>query len=371
MASYAARLRKDVVRWVQAGLVDDAAGAAILRDVEARERRSLSFGTILAIMAALLVGAAVLILVAANWQAIPRLGRVGGLFAIIAAGYLGGAALKLRDHPAFGEALWLVAAAAFGAGIALIGQMYHLAGDEAEAILVWCAGTALAAAALRSGPLTIAAAGLAAFWLLSRGAEFWRASEFPYSFALVAAILWLVSLWTRSAAARHLLLLSVILFMVLLALEHDVTLVAAVLGAASAALFVLAVRMPEEVESLARLDGLLPVHCLLGFLVAAALLQIELADESGAGFAVVAALTFAGIGAALLLFGRESRGLRWIAYAGFAVELCLVYVLMIGSMLGTAGFFLVAGVLLGVMAFAIMRIEKRLADPSRMPAGAA
>ena len=44
---------------------------------------------------------------------------------------------------------------------------------------------------------------------------------------------------------------------------------------------------------------------------------------------------------------------------------------MIGSMLGTAGFFLVAGVLLGVTAFAIMRIEKRLADPARVPAGAA
>jgi len=371
MASYASRLRQDIPRWVRAGLIDEAAGAAILRDAEAHERRSISFGAILAVMAALLVGAAILIFVAANWEAIPRLLRVGALFAVIAAGYIGGATLKLRDHAVIGEALWLVAAAAFGGAIALIGQMYHLAGDETAAILVWCAGTAFAAAALRSGPLTVAAAGLAAFWLFARGVEFWRASEFPYSFAGMTAVLWLVSLWTRSTAARHLLLLSMILYTALLAIEHDVTGVALVLAAACATLFAAAVLRPDDMERIARLNGLLPVHCLLGFLAAVFMIQFEITGDSTAGFAVTAALAFAGIGAALVLFGRESRGLRWLAYAGFGVELCLVYVLMIGSMLGTAGFFLVAGVLLGVMAFAIIRIEKRLADPSAMAAGAA
>ena len=371
MASYASRLRQDIQRWVRSGLIDDAAGAAILRDAEAHERRSISFGTILAVMASLLVGAAILIFVAANWEAIPRLFRVGALFAVIAAGYIGGAALKLSDHAVIGEASWLVAAAAFGAAIALIGQMYHLGGDETAAILAWCAGTAFAAAGLRSGPLTVAAAGLAAFWLFSRGVEFWRASEFPYHFVGMAAVLWLVSLWTGSTAARHLLILSMVLYAVLLAIEHDVTAVAVMLAAASAALFAVAVLRPDDVERIARLNGLLPVHCLLGFLVAVFLIQIETTDESAAAFAVTAALAFAGIGAALILFGRESRGLRWLAYAGFAVELCLVYVLMIGSMLGTAGFFLVAGVLLGAMAFAIIRIEKRLADPAAMAAGAA
>jgi len=181
MASYVSRLRQDMARWVRSGLIDDAAAAAVLRDAEARERRSISFGSILAVMAALLVGAAILVFVAANWEAIPRLARVGVLFAVIAGGYLGGAVLKLRDHAVMGEALWLVAAAAFGAAIALIGQMYHLAGDETEAILAWCAGTALAAVGLRSGPLTVAAVGLASFWLLSRGLEFWQATSFHIS----------------------------------------------------------------------------------------------------------------------------------------------------------------------------------------------
>ncbi|CAH2400568.1 hypothetical protein MES4922_250067 [Mesorhizobium ventifaucium] len=82
MASYSSRVRADITRWLQAGLIDASTADALKRDVEANERKSLSFGSILAVMAALLFGAAVLIFVAANWEAIPRLARVAALFAI-------------------------------------------------------------------------------------------------------------------------------------------------------------------------------------------------------------------------------------------------------------------------------------------------
>ena len=68
--------------------------------------------------------------------------------------------------------------------------------------------------------------------------------------------------------------------------------------------------------------------------------------------------------------GAKAAALRWIAYVGFAVELCLIYGVMIQDMLGTAGFFLAAGVILGLLAFAIIRIEKRMKEP-RLPEGAA
>ena len=93
-------------------------------------------------------------------------------------------------------------------------------------------------------------------------------------------------------------------------------------------------------------------------------------SEAGSGFAIAAAAAFAGIVGAVVFAGRESRGLRWIAYTGFAVELCLVYAVMIQDMLGTAGFFLAAGVILGLLAFAIIRIEKRMKEPP-MAQGAA
>ncbi|TIX21273.1 MAG: DUF2157 domain-containing protein, partial [Mesorhizobium sp.] len=142
MAGYAKRVRADIARWREIGLIDPATAEALACDVAANERASLSFGSILAMMAALLFSAAILIFVAANWEAFPRLVRVAALFAVILAGYVGGAVLKTRDHAAIGEALWIVAAAAFGGSIALIGQMYHLSGDEASALVTWCVGTA-------------------------------------------------------------------------------------------------------------------------------------------------------------------------------------------------------------------------------------
>jgi uncharacterized membrane protein len=67
MASYSSRVRADAARWVSSGLIDSKTADAIVADVDARDRRSLSFGSILAIMAALLLGAAILVFVASNW----------------------------------------------------------------------------------------------------------------------------------------------------------------------------------------------------------------------------------------------------------------------------------------------------------------
>lgn len=364
MASYSSRVRADAARWTASGLIDSKTAEAIVADVEAHHRGSFSFGSILAIMAALLLGAAILVFVASNWEAIPRLGRVGALFAIIFAGYVGGAVLKLADHAAIAESVWLIAAAAFGGSIALIGQMYHLSGDETQAVLTWCAGTAVAAAVLRSGPLTMAAVALAVAWLVLREVDFWRMSDFPHAFIGIAVVLWFVSYWTDSAASRHLLLLSLVFYAVLLAVEHEeVVMTAAVLATVSAALFAFAVAMPGQVEKIARVNGLMPVHGLIGFLTGIVIAQLQVADDPGPGFAIASAIGLAGIVAAVVLAGRESRGLRWIAYLGFAVELCMVYAVMIQDMLGTAGFFLAAGVILGLLALAIIRIEKRMREP--------
>ncbi|RWD88661.1 DUF2157 domain-containing protein [Mesorhizobium sp.] len=366
MAGYATRVRADIARWREAGLIDAATADAMARDVAANERTSLSFGSILAMMAALLFGAAILIFVAANWEAIPRLARVAALFAVILGGYVGGALLKTRDHAAIGEALWIVAAAAFGGSIALIGQMYHLSGDEAAALLTWCAGTALAAVALRSNPLTVAAVGIADAWLFLKWGGFFRRAEFPYLFAAIALVLFAISFWTRSQAARHLIVLSILFYLVLLAIDHNTLQVAIPLVLVSAALFAAAIFAAEPVDRIVQLGGRLPLHALIGFLAGLAMVQFELGDEASynSGFAIASATALAGIVAAIMLGGRESRGLRWVAYAGFAFELAIIYVVMLRSMLDTAGFFLSAAVLLGILAVVIIRVEKRMKTPA-------
>lgn len=363
MASYSSRVRADIARWQQGGLIDAPTADALARDVEANERQSLSFGSILAMMAALLFGAAILIFVAANWDAIPRLARVLALFAVILAGYVGGAVLKTRDHAAIGEALWIVAAAAFGGSIALIGQMYHLSGDEASALITWGAGTALAAVALRSNPLTVAAVGIADAWLFLKGFDYYHKTEFPHFFVVMALVLFAVSFWTRSQAARHLIILSVLFYLTLLVMDHDTLQVAIPLAVVSALLFAAATFFAEPVDRIVQLGGRLPLHALIGFLTGLAMIQFEVADAHSIGFTLASVVALAGIVAAIMLGGRESRGLRWVAYAGFAFELAIIYVVMLQSMLDTAGFFLAAAVLLGILALVIIRIEKRMKAP--------
>ncbi|WP_378952280.1 DUF2157 domain-containing protein [Mesorhizobium sp. ANAO-SY3R2] len=358
MASYASKVKKDINRWVESGLLDRTTGAALARDVETNERNGLNFGSILAIMAALLFAAALLILVAANWEAIPRIARVGGLFAIILCGYVGGALLKQRGHGAFAEALWLIAAAAFGGSIALIGQMYHFSGDETAAVLTWCIGTAIAAAALRSSALTIAAVAIADTWLVMKGFEWFRRSEFPHGFIVLMAVFWALSLWTRSRAARHLIMLSLILYAVLFAVHNDLLQVAIILAAVSALLLAASALLPAMVERVFQLGGRLPVHAMIGFLIGVGMAQADLIDERG--FVWVAAVALAVIAAAIVFLGRESRALRWLAYIGFAFELAVVYIATVGTMLGTAGFFFAAAIVLAGLAYAIIRIERRM-----------
>lgn len=358
MASYATKVKNDIGRWVDSGLVDRATGDALIRDVETNERNGLNFGSILAMMAALLFAAAILILVAANWEAIPRPARVASLFAVIFAGYVGGAVLRQRDHGGFAEALWLIAAAAFGGSIALIGQMYHFSGDEAAAIVTWSIGTAIAAAALRSNALTVAAIGIADAWLVTKGFELFRRAEFPHLFIVFMAAYWALSFWTQSRAARHLIALSVILYAVLLGFHYESLEVGLVLALVSAALLAAAALAPAASERIAQLGGRLPLHALIGFLSGMGMVQLDQMDD--AGFVIAAAVALAVIAAVIVFLGRESRGLRWIAYIGFAFELAIVYMVTVGSMLGTAGFFFAAAIILAGLAYAIIRIERRM-----------
>ncbi len=361
MASYSSRVRKDIARWAEAGLIDPSTAGRLARDVEENERGALSFGMVLAMMAALLFGAAILIFVAANWEAFPRLARVTALFALILAGYVGGAVAKARGHAIVGEALWVVAAAAFGGSIALIGQMYHLSGDEASALVTWGIGTALAALALRSSPLTVATVGIADAWLLmSLMGSFRRfvGLETAQLFIPALLVLFCLSFWTRSQPARHLVVLSLIFYVAALAVDGDTLGISAALAVVSAGAFAIAVLAPQAVDGIVQLGERLPLHALIGFLTAMAIVQFELADSGG--FALAAAVALAGIAAALVLAGRESRGLRWLAYIGFAFELCLIYAVTMETMLGTAGFFLAAAITLAILAFVIVRVEKHM-----------
>ncbi len=362
MASYVSKVRQDISRWLAEGLIDAPTAQALRNDIDSRAGGGFSFGGILAVLAALLLGAAILIFVAANWLAFPRVARVGLLFAIILAAHAGGAFLKLVRREAAGEAGFLIGGAAFGGSIALIGQMYHLSGDEAQALLVWCAGVTVAAVILRSAASTVAAVVIAASWLWVEMWDFWSGADVPHEYLLVLAVLWAVSLWTGARSARHLIVLSLVLYASLSYLHTEQLVIPFLLALASTGLFLAATFRPESIERFLRLGGGAQVHGLLGFVAGMSFVQFAVMDEPG--FMLAALVTFGASIGALILGGRESRMLRWLAYAVFGVELCIVYVVTVGTMLGTAGFLIATGALLAVLAFVITRFERRMKAPA-------
>ncbi len=340
-------------------MIDAATAAALRRDVEQTSRSAISLGAVLSVMAAVLVCAAILILIAANIDEIPRIVRVLGLFAIIAVSYLGGAALKARERTSFGEALYLIGLAAFGASIALIGQMYHMSGDEAQAIMIWCLGGILAAVLLKSPILTNASVLIACAWLLI-AFDWGRIDHGPsYIFLVLMAVIWAISYWTESRVARHMVILAVLFYAFLYALSDDAVTVGVILIALSIGVFAAAYLAPDAVERFAQLGGPQPIHPLICFLLGVGLLQAQFADDFGP-MLMLSLIAFAGIVTALVLRGRESRLMRWVAYLAFILELTLLYFMTIGSMVDTGALFLFSGFALAAVAFVISRIERRI-----------
>ena len=80
---YRGRLERDLDRWVGQGLIDGDTSRRMLAEFDSRES-AFSLGRVLMMIAALLIAGAVLLLVAANWDAIPRLARLIGIVALIA-----------------------------------------------------------------------------------------------------------------------------------------------------------------------------------------------------------------------------------------------------------------------------------------------
>lgn len=162
MAGYKARLTKDVDEWVAAGLVPAENRQAILDRVS--EERRVDASAALAVIGALLLGAAAIAFVAANWVAIPRLPRFGlivGLFLAVAGG--GGWAARAQ-RPLLSNTLLAVAALVYAAAIGLTGQIFDIAGDPQRALRSAGLGAALLTLAGRSS-----AAGVVALALLGFG----------------------------------------------------------------------------------------------------------------------------------------------------------------------------------------------------------
>ncbi len=366
--SFSISVERLIDQWRRDGVVDADTAARLKADLE-RRSSGVSLGSVLAVLGGLLLGAAIIMLVAANWEAMPRLMRIGLMFALIWAGYLGGAWRQSRGDRVFPSALYIVAAAAFGAGIALVGQTYHLSGDVHLGALVWALGVLAAAFLLRAPVLAAFGAGTSVFFLSTYVWDETRGVEALSSYFGVGFLLGLVgvgaALFTRSRHAAHFWAFYFIAWAFMYYNKHSDDAVLALMVAAGAALMLADAFGHEALERLTRFSRPLAAYGLLLALMALGVLQLDRAfsgyyREAVGSDVFYGIVILAGTVGALALCGRHNGGLRAIAYAAFSFEVLYLAFTTVGQMIGTSGFFLAAGVLVLLLAVFVRRMEKRL-----------
>lgn len=361
---YRSRLKADLERWQRIGLVGPSAAEAMLADVD-RRRRVFRPADVLAVLAAVLLGGAVILLVAANWQEIPRWVRVLFVVAMIWIGYAGAAIFARRNRPGIADGLLVFAAMSFGAGIGLVGQMYHLPGNLGDAVLLWFAGT-LVAAVLFAAPVLVHMSVLLSW--LAFGAlltdDFGVLADRSLHAPPILALLLVIGIRISGARrAGHGVCLLLIAWLVRLYAEWDVAGTALAIVVLGAVLFVAFAERRSPFFAVAEREGQWPAfYGLVTAYTGLAVMQIHHWDSDWPGQIGVAAAVLILSVAALLVIDREFTAVRRLIYTAFSAEVLYLALTTVGTLLGTSAVFLAGGVLLAAMAFAVTRIERRFAS---------
>lgn len=158
--------RRILERWVAAGLVDPALAERI-RTWEAgqEERRGLRWPVLIAVsFGGILVGAGVLLFVAAHWDDLSPSRRFALVLLMVAIFHAGGAAAAER-FSVLATALHATGTVALGAGVFMAGQIFNLGEHWPGGIMLWAAGAWVGWALRRDWTQATLAAVLTPAWL--------------------------------------------------------------------------------------------------------------------------------------------------------------------------------------------------------------
>lgn len=357
---------EDVERWRAAGWVTTAGAAGIRAEMAARPPL-VTPAAALAVLAAALLCFGASAFVAANWSAIPRPVKLGLFIGALWVVYAVAATAMIRGLGALGQAALVLAIGLFGASVMLTGQMYHLSGPPTDALLLWTGGAALTAAMFRSKPALAFTAGLTLLWAEWSAFQAWTAFwPFLPAWALVAVLCWR----ERWGAGAHLIALGLGYWAFVLGFRFGEP---SLSGAAHNVIGALCVTLAGAMMALDRhppaaLPGAarerLPMIAGYAFALAAASLLTGQAFAEDAAFAPLAAAGLATMAGALWLGAQADRtGVIWLAALALAGELMMIYVRTVGTLLGSAAFFAVSGVITGAAALVAWRLSRRNRAP--------
>lgn len=355
MWGYQQKLKKDLERWRAADFIDDAAVRAIRADLASRGS-GIGLPGVLAVLAAVLIGFAVMSFVAANWQDMSRVFRLGLLTALLWSMYALAGALFRRGLDAFGHAAVLAGCAIFGADLMLVSQMYHMDGNAPDVVLVWAAGTLLAGVLVRSNPAIVFALILFSIWGIWETGQR-EALHWPYliPWALVSAAFY----WQRFEPGVHLSGLALTGFIVTYGyLNHSsgghetVALIGLLLGGLS----VLGLKQMPHLEAVWK-GGI--VYALL--ITFAGLFALQFIKTPPLNVFLMLSILGLALTLGAIWWGLQAgeRRALWLGYAGFSAEILGIYGKTVGTLMGSSVFFLTAGFVVAGLAYFAYRLHAR------------
>lgn len=373
MRGYREQLQRDLPRWREAGWVTAHGEAAILKDA-ASMSRGIGLAQVLATLAAVLLGFAIMSFVAANWSDMSNGLRIAILFGTVAVSYGAAAVLFEKGLDGFAHAAVLAGAGAFGASIMLIGQMYHLGGYPPHAVAMWAAGALVAGAFIRSNATLALAMVLVVLW---GGWEFALTNKVYWEALIGWAAVTAAFYYQRWWPGAHLSALALTGFVVHAALSTPGTGREAVTGLnfvrggfilVQLGLLVAVVGLFGD-RAIAFLHRIGPLLLGYGTIVAFfGLYSLQFFNDVpgygaapfATGLVPIAMLTLAlAIGAVVWGLRTHNRGLVWIGYVAFSIEILGLYFKTIGSLLSNSAFFLSAAIMVAVLAVVAYRLHAR------------
>lgn len=197
--------------WVDREIISKAQGEEILATygttLPTGEERSRGYYVLLS-LAVLFAGLAVLLIVSANWEDIPRSLRMGGL--ICATAFVNAVGLRVhkRGDRKGAAVAFFFGCLLYGASIMLIAQIYHLGEHFPDGVYWWALGVL---------PIAILAESLACIALFTLLSFIWFTTELSFEFLPVSFVFFMgVSVWFSLRVKESVLLFLVSVFGLLL-----------------------------------------------------------------------------------------------------------------------------------------------------------
>jgi len=312
MSKQASWLGKESERWVRESIVT-AEQAARIRALYPEAKAAAPWGLIVFCgLGAAIVGLGLILLLAYNWDAIPKLIKLALILGGTAAAHGAGIWLRCRDgwRAGLSEAFFLLGTMLFGAGIWLVAQIYNIDEHYPNGFLFWGLGALALAWALESVPQGILATVALVVWGLSESIGFDR--DLGWSVVLLAVGVGPLVWRKRSAVLGAVAIAGG--YSLLLANAGNWGGGSAAFGAALAlsVALIAAVRLRPADETFTRLESVIRFYGWAGFLVCTYLLGFDRLsgdllhwrDGAGSSLELLAAYRWAPLGLAVVLWGR-------------------------------------------------------------------